>query len=122
MFVHTYRGFRAILLSVNPNTLYSFCYTPLVTKIPSPNRTAFVAVLFFFRYSLRTPDNLSDLFCEKLLYLISNYYKIEIKDVYRGYNRGKREYEKCRVHDKFLECDVCFHNRHEESLEYEYEF
>ena len=56
MFVHTYKGFHAILLSVNPNTLYSFCYTPLVTKIPSPKRTAFVAVLFLC-YSLQLRRN-----------------------------------------------------------------
>ena len=36
--MHTFVAQRAILISVNPNTLYSFCYTPLVTKIPSPER------------------------------------------------------------------------------------
>ena len=39
MFVHTDLEEHAILHIVNPNTLYSFCYTPL-EEIPSPKRAA----------------------------------------------------------------------------------
>ena len=47
MFVHIYIVTHAILICVNPNTLYSFCYTPLVTKIPSPEAVSKDAVSFF---------------------------------------------------------------------------
>ena len=48
-FVHTFIWHHAILIGVNPNTLYSFCYTPLVTKIPSPEEvTSSTLLLLFF--------------------------------------------------------------------------
>ena len=47
-FVHTLVLHRAILIGVNPNTLYSFCYTPLVTKIPSPEEAIPIWYRLFF--------------------------------------------------------------------------